>query len=78
TSGWAALLGVLVVLAAAAALVLSFTANGVNTVSFAADYIVVCVLILAFGSLVVIGYHGLLRGVSLGSPHAPDAGAVVN
>jgi hypothetical protein len=62
------LLGLLVASAAGIALVLSFTADGLDTVDFSADYIVVCVMILALGSFIVIGYHQILRGVSLDSP----------
>jgi hypothetical protein len=68
TPRWAFLIGLLVVAAAGIALVLSFTADGLDTVEFAADYIVVCVMILALGSFIVIGYDQMLRGVSLDSP----------
>jgi membrane-associated phospholipid phosphatase len=69
TQGWALLLGILVVAAGAVALILSFTADGLDTVDFASDYIAVSVVILALGASVVTGYHELLRGVSLGTPH---------
>jgi hypothetical protein len=65
---WAFLLGLLVVAAAGIALVLSFTADGLDTVDFASDYVVVCVMIVVLGSFIVIGYNQMLRGVSLDSP----------
>ena len=68
TPRWAFLLGLLVVAAAGIALVLSFNADGLDTVDFASDYIIVCVMILALGSFIVIGSHEMLRGVSLDSP----------
>ena len=69
TPGWASLLGIVVVAAAVVALTMSFTADGLDTVDSAGDYIAVSVAILARGATVVIGYHELLRGVSLGTPH---------
>lgn len=64
----AALAGGLVVVLALVALVTTFTADALTTVDFALDYLAVCVVILMVGVGEVIGYHQLLRGLSLDAP----------
>ncbi len=57
--------GVLTVLAAVLILVQTFTADGLRTVQFAADYLAVAVVVITLGVAVVAGYAQSLRGVSL-------------
>lgn len=64
----AAVGGLLVVAMGALILVETFSEDGIRTVEFAIDYLVVAVAILAMAGVIVIGYHQSLRGVSL-DPH---------
>jgi hypothetical protein len=43
-------------------------ADGLHTVEFAADYVAVCLGILSLGVATVLGFHGLLRGLTLDPP----------
>ena len=71
----AASAALLAVGAAVVALVLTFQEDSLRTVEFAADYLVVCVVILLLASVIVVGYHELLRGISLDPPRASHAEA---
>jgi len=64
----AALAGGLVVVLALVALVTTSTADALTTVDVALDHLAVCVVILMVGVGEVIGYHQLLRGLSLDAP----------
>jgi membrane-associated phospholipid phosphatase len=82
-TGWVvALAGLLIAAAAAVAGWLTLQRDGLHTVEFAAQYVAVAAVILALGIAVVIGYHQLLRGVSLDAPRhpfdepGPDPGAI--
>ena len=68
----AAVGGLLVVAMGALVLVETFSEDGIRTVEFAVDYLVVSVAILAIAGVIVIGYHQSLRGVSL-DPHQNSA-----
>ena len=56
------------VAAAAVGLVLTFRESDLRTVEFAVDYVLMCLVVIALGAAIVIGYHGSLRGVSLDAP----------
>ena len=71
---WAAVVGGVVVVLGLIVLVTTFSADALSTVEFAADYLVVCAVILAVGVAEVVGYHQLLRGLSLDAPN-PSVGA---
>ena len=64
----AAVAGLFVLGFATFVLIETFSADGIRTVEFAIDYLVVSVVILALDALIVIGYHQSLRGVSLDAP----------
>lgn len=64
----AALAGLVLVGTAALALVRTLQADGLHTVEFAADYVAVCLGILSLGVATVLGFHGLLRGLTLDPP----------
>jgi hypothetical protein len=64
----AAVGGLLVVAMGALVLVETFSEDGIRTVEFAVDYLVVSVAILAMAVVIVIGYDQSLRGLSL-DPH---------
>ena len=62
--------GVLLGLAALVGLVLSFREEGLRTVEYAADHLVVSAVVIAMSVTIVVGYHQLLRTVSLDQPAA--------
>lgn len=67
-TGAAVVLGVLLAAAAVTALAATFTADSLSTVDFAADYVMVCLVVVVVGLVEVIGYHQSLRGLSLDAP----------
>jgi len=69
-----AVAAVLVVAFGTLVLVETFSADGLRTVEFAVDYLVVSIAILALAAVVVIGYAVSLRGVSLDPPRRLDPG----
>lgn len=69
--------GLLAVAAAAVALALTFQEDSLRGVEFAADYAFVCVVILLLASAVVVGYHELLRGISLDPPETANTPGTV-
>jgi membrane-associated phospholipid phosphatase len=73
TPAVALVVGLLTVCAAGVALWLTLQREGLHTVEFAREYVFVSVVILALGIAVVLGYHELLRGVSLDAPHPEDS-----
>jgi membrane-associated phospholipid phosphatase len=62
--------GLLIAVAAVVVLVLSFQEEGLRTVEFAAEYLAVCLAVIILAVGIVVGYHQLLRGVSLDQPAA--------
>jgi hypothetical protein len=67
-----AVAGLLIAAAAAVAGWLTLQRDGLHTVEFAGQYVAVAAMILALGIAVVLGYHQLLRGVSLDAPQPLD------
>jgi hypothetical protein len=60
--------GALLGVAALVGLVLSFSEDGLRTVEYAGDYLAVGAVIIALAVTIVVGYHQLLRTVSLDQP----------
>jgi len=65
-----AVVGGVVVVPGPIVLVTTFSADARSTVEFATDHLVVCAVILAVGVAEVVGYHQLLRGLSLDAPNS--------
>ena len=68
----AAVAAVLVVAFWTLVLMETFSADGLRTVEFAVDYLVVSIALLVLAAVVVIGYTVSLRGVSLDPPRRLD------
>lgn len=70
--------GALIAAAAGVAIWRTTQQDGLRTVEFAWDYVAVCLAILGAGITIILGYHELLRGVSLDAPryslHRADLG----
>jgi membrane-associated phospholipid phosphatase len=60
--------GALLGVAALVGLVLSFREEGLRTVEYAVDYLAVGAVVIALAVTIVVGYHQLLRTVSLDQP----------
>jgi membrane-associated phospholipid phosphatase len=56
------------VAAAAVVLFLTFRESDLRTVELAIDYVLMCLVVIALGAAIVLGYHTSLRGVSLDAP----------
>ena len=67
--------GALLGFAALVGLVLSFREEGLRTVEYAADYLAAGAVVIALAVVLVVGYHQLLRTVSLDQPACVGADA---
>jgi membrane-associated phospholipid phosphatase len=63
---------VVLVGAALVLLVATFREQGLENTRYAANYVAVCVAVIALAVGIVIGYHQMLRGISLDLPPAAD------
>jgi hypothetical protein len=69
-----AVAAILVVALGVTVLVETFSVDGLRTVEFAIDYLLVSVAILALSAVIVVAYTVSLRGISLDPPHRHVAG----
>jgi membrane-associated phospholipid phosphatase len=76
SSGVMAVAGALVVVAVGMLFVRTIRRESVRTVDYSMEYVIVCVGLVVVAAAIVVGYHQLLRGVSLDPPRAgPPSGA---
>ena len=65
-----AVVGLIVLASANVALFFTFEDSSLRTIELAADYVAISVVVLVLATVIVLGYHQLLRGVALDAPGA--------